>query len=288
MDLRKLKRIISIFLACLVLGTALLPTAYAVVPAKVSSSSAKAYQKASTKAKGVKVPKNLKVSITAFAGNWAKVSYDGNSAYMKVKALMPTAKVKGYTKATTTVYNSSGKKQGTLSKGAAIYVLGTIGGYYCVMNGSGAIGYVKSGTLTDKKPEITNVKPTVVLSKIDKALLLAKSLLGRRYSMSGSPPNCFNCSSFVQYCMGAVGYPMKNTALSQSQDSRYARISSIGSLKKGDILFFDTTGDGKVDHSAIYISGNTFVEASRNAGKVQVNTLTSWYRSHFKCARRPA
>lgn len=205
-----------------------------------------------------------------------------------MKNLSPTNKVKGYAKRAVTVYNSAGKRKGSLSKGDGVYVLGTVSGYYCVMSGSGAVGYVKSGTLSRKKPAVTKVKKVVVLTKVDKALLVARQLLGRPYSMSGSAPYSFNCSSFVQYCMGKAGYSMNGTAAAQSVDGRYAKVSSVSSLRKGDILFFDTTGDGRVDHSAIYISGGKFVEASRNAGKVQVNTLSSWYKSHFKWARRPS
>ena len=89
--------------------------------------------------------------------------------------------------------------------------------------------------------------------------------------------------------MGKFGIPMKDTAAAQASDGRYAKITSLSSLKVGDILCFDTTGNGNgtCDHTAIYIGGNRFVEASRNAGKVQVNSLTSWYKSHFLWARRP-
>lgn len=295
MHLRKMTRVVAIFMIAVLLTAGTVSGASASVAAKVSSSSARVYRSASKSASSLKVPKNLSVSITAISGSWAKVKCKGASAYMQVSSLTPTSKTKKYAASSTTVYNSAGKKQGTLSKGSGVYQLGTINGYCCVMNGSGSIGYVKTGSLTSSKPSsgnssgsgVTNVKPTKVVSKVDKALALAKKLLGKRYSLYDNPPSSFNCSSFVQYCMGKVGYSMKGTAASQAADSRYAKISSISSLKKGDVLFFDTTDDGKVDHSAMYLGGNKFIEASRNAGKVQINTLTTWYKSHFKWARRP-
>jgi cell wall-associated NlpC family hydrolase len=59
-------------------------------------------------------------------------------------------------------------------------------------------------------------------------------------------------------------------------------------VKKGDVLCFDTNDDGTVDHTAIALvdGGGSFIEASENAGKVQTNTMTDWYKERFKLARR--
>ena len=271
-----------------ILSAGLAPSAFAAVAAKVSSSSARVYKSASAKAANMKVPKNLNVSITAISGSWARVTYKGNTAYMPLSWLTPTEKTTGYATDNTAVYNSSLKKMGSISMGTSVHVLGTIGNYYLVMNGSGALGYVKTGALSKTKPAVSNVKQTTVISKAEKAIQIGESLLGKPYSTRSNPPNDFDCSSFVWYCMGKAGYTVMKTSASQSVDSRYEKITSISALKKGDMLFFDTSGDGNVDHSAIYMGGDKFIEASRNAGKVQVNTMTNWYKNHFKWARRPA
>ena len=287
MHLRKIRRMFATVLLAAILATGFVPSALASISVKVNSSAAKAYKSASTKAKSVKVAKNMRMTVTAVSGSWAKVSYKGKTGYMPIKYLTATQKTVAYTKAATTAYNSSGKKIGTVAKGTKLYVLGTVSGYYCVTSSTGKTGYVKTGTLTDTKPAVTNVSQTPSLSKVDKAILLAESLLGKKYSSSKNPPTTFDCSSFVQYCMEKAGYPMKGTSATQAADSRYQMITSLSSLKRGDILFFDTNGNGSVDHSAIYMGNNKFIEASRNAGKVQTNTLTSWYKSHFMWARRP-
>ena len=305
MHLRSIRRILSVLLIAMILTAGLVPSAFASVAARVNSSSAKAYKSASTKSASLNVPKNLNVTVTSISGSWAKVKYKGKSAYMPIKHLSPTNKVKGYATGTTTVYNSSGKKKGTISKGTGVYVVGTIDGYYCVTNGSGSVGFVKTGTLSEKKPEtktkkvtkktvtkrtekqVSNLKKSTPISKVDKAISLGKGLLGSEYSSSANPPHTFDCSTFVRYCMEKVGYSMQRTAATQAADGRYKRINDVSDLKKGDVLCFDTSGDGKVDHSAIYLGNGSFIEASRNAGKVQINTLDSWYKKHFVCARRP-
>ena len=275
-------------LIAVLLTAGLVPSALASVSARVNTSSAKVYKTASTKAASLNVPKNLNVSITAISGSWARVSYKGNTAYMPLAWLTPTDKVAGYAKGTTAVYSSSLKKMGSISAGTCVYALGTIGDYYLVMSTSGALGYVKSGTLSKTKPSVSNVQPAVAnLSRVDKAILMGQSLLGKPYSSGSNPPKSFDCSSFVWYCMTAAGFSVNKTSATQAADGRHKLITSISSLQRGDILFFDTSGNGAVDHSAIYLGGNQFIEASRNAGKVQTNTLTSWYKSHFVCARRP-
>ena len=294
MLLRRTRRIVSILLVAVLLTAGFVPSAFASVAAKVKTSSARVYKTASTKAQSLKVPKNLSVSITAISGSWAKVSYKGNTAYMPLSWLTPASKTTGYATGTTTVYNNSMKKMGTISRGTSVSVLGTIGNYYLVMNGSGTLGYIKSGQLSKTKPAVSAPKPssfgskqTANISKVDKALLTAETLLGRPYRSGSNPPSSFDCSSFVWYCMGKAGYSVYKTSATQAADGRYQKITSISALKRGDMIFFDTSGDGNVDHSAIYLGGDRFVEASRNAGKVQVNTMTSWYKSHFKWARRP-
>ena len=92
----------------------------------------------------------------------------------------------------------------------------------------------------------------------------------------------------MEYCLEKAGFSVKGTAAAQAADSSLAKISSTSSLKKGDILCFDTDEDGTCDHTALYLGSGSFIEASQNAGKVQTNSLSSWYKSHLLWARRPA
>ena len=189
--------------------------------------------------------------------------------------------------------SSSSSKLGTLGTGSTVYVVGMDDGYYRIQNRSGSVtGYVKSGYLTATKPKTSSGSPssgsTVSVTGVDKAISVAKSLLGRPYAVSDNPPSSFNCSSFVEYCLEKAGFSVKGTAAAQAADSSLAKISSTSSLKKGDILCFDTDGDGTCDHTALYLGSGSFIEASQNAGKVQTNSLSSWYKSHFLWARRPS
>ena len=273
---------------------AALATSYS---AKINSSACKVYKSASTSSKVLcSDVKDLSVSITGYSGDWAKIEYKGYTGYVKCEYLTLRSRLTAYTAKSTPVYkraSSSSSKLGTLGTGSTVYVVGMDDGYYRIQNRSGSVtGYVKSGYLTATKPKTSSGSPssgsTVSVTGVDKAISVAKSLLGRPYAVSDNPPSSFNCSSFVEYCLEKAGFSVKGTAAAQAADSSLAKISSTSSLKKGDILCFDTDGDGTCDHTALYLGSGSFIEASQNAGKVQTNSLSSWYKSHFLWARRPS
>ena len=290
------RRICAILVVMLLLA-ALAPAAMAAsYSAKINSSSCKVYKAPSTSSRvlcsGVK---NLGVTITGYSNGWARIRYRGYTGYVKSEYLTLSHRITAYTAKSAPVYkraSDSSGKLGTLNTGSTVYIVGMSNGFYRIQNRSGsATGYIKPGYLTATRPKTSSGASSGSASsgsRIDKALSVAKGLLGRPYASSDNPPKSFNCSSFVEYCLEKAGYSVKGTAASQAADGSFAQINSISSLKKGDILCFDTDEDGACDHTAIYLGGGSFVEASRNAGKVQTNSMTSWYKSHFMWARRPA
>ena len=267
--------------------------------AKINSSACKVYKSASTSSKVLcSDVKDLRVSITGYSGDWAKVSYKGHTGYVKCEYLTLSSRLPAYTAKSAPVYkraSSSSSKLGTLGAGSTVYVVGMDDGYYRIQNRSGSVtGYVKSGYLTATKPKTSSSSSgsssgsSGSATGVDKAISVAKSLLDKPYAVSDNPPSSFNCSSFVEYCLEKAGFSVKGTAAAQAADSSLAKISSTSSLKKGDILCFDTDEDGTCDHTALYLGSGSFIEASQNAGKVQTNSLSSWYKSHLLWARRPA
>lgn len=309
MDRRKTaKRFLTALLAVALLMSACAPTALASFKAKVFTN-ARVYSGPSTSNRSIKVPKGLTVTVTATSGNWARVSYKGHTAYMQIPYLNLVNRPVAYTCKSTPVYkqpSSSSSRMGTLPIGSAVYVVNKVNGYYRVQNKSGSVtGYVKSGYLTSKA-KLTAAYNAYKQSQSSKSSggskapsssspssrlrSLLKSLYGRPYSSSAtinSAPGSFNCSTFVRYVMGRFGIPMKATAAEQATDSRYSKITSISSLKLGDIVCFDEDGNGVCDHTGIYIGGGKFVDASHNAGKVRETSMSSWYKGHFMWARRP-
>ena len=301
------KRFLTALMAMVLLCSACAPAALASFKAKINTNT-KVYSVPSTSAKrSVKVPKGLTVTVTATSGNWARVKYKGNTAYMPITYLNLVNRLTAYTAKSTPVYkkaSSSSSKMGTLSIGTAVYVVGKSGGYYRVQNSSGSVtGYVKTGNLTTKAKLTAayNAYKKAQAAKsgssssgggsaVSKLQAYCKALYGKPYSASASlssAPGKFNCSTFVNYVMKHFGISMKSTAAEQANDGRYKKITNRSDLQAGDILCFDTNGNGVCDHTAIYLGNGKFAEASRNAGKVHENSFSSYYKEHFMWARRP-
>ena len=135
-----------------------------------------------------------------------------------------------------------------------------------------------------KKPSPTPKKDT----RIDKFIAAANSRLGCEYVLGAKGPNKFDCSGLVYYCLRKAGVGgTRLNAAGYSQKSGWKKITSINSLKKGDILFFRSDTNSSVNHTGIYVGGGNMIDASSGNGKVVKRPLSAYWKRNFVCARRP-
>ncbi|MFZ1563863.1 MAG: C40 family peptidase, partial [Leptotrichiaceae bacterium] len=115
----------------------------------------------------------------------------------------------------------------------------------------------------------------------------AKTKLGSPYVWGATGPNSFDCSGFV-------GYVYQKTAglvlprVSRDQAEFRPRISSMN-MKKGDLVFFETTGKGVISHVGIYMGDRQFIHASSGSNmRVTISSLdTNYYSKAFRWAVNP-
>ncbi len=116
-------------------------------------------------------------------------------------------------------------------------------------------------------------------SKIDSLIALAKSKLGAKYVPGKKGPENFDCSGFVYYVFKEQGRVIPRTSISQSKIGKKLDKSEI---KRGDILFFDTSNKNHVNHSGIYLGDDRFIHASSGkAYSVTISSLNGWYKDKF-------
>lgn len=167
----------------------------------------------------------------------------------------------------------------TLSTGTPINVVAqTDNGWYKTDSGS----YVKASLCLESLPTPTPV-PEATEAPSQPASdpgagasdfpSYCSSYIGVPYVYAGSSPSGFDCSGFVKYCfLNYYGIYLPHSAHSQSQLGTEV---SAADIAVGDIVCFDYDGDGRIDHSGIYIGGDTVIHASSSKGKVVASTFSA-------------
>lgn len=107
-------------------------------------------------------------------------------------------------------------------------------------------------------------------------------LLGTRYKFGGTTEKGFDCSGFTQYVFKAFGIDLTRTSKSQAREG--TKIAKKD-LRKGDLVFFNTSGKG-ISHVGIYLGDGKFAHSSSKNG-VTINKLSEkYYVKRYVTARR--
>ena len=103
----------------------------------------------------------------------------------------------------------------------------------------------------------------------------ARSFIGVPYLWGGnSPETGFDCSGLMVACYQLNGLELPRT--SQEQFRTGIPISR-GSLAKGDLVFFATSGGEKASHVGIYVGEGCFIHASGKGKNIRVESLSGQY-----------
>ncbi|MBP3653081.1 MAG: peptidoglycan-binding protein [Clostridia bacterium] len=124
--------------------------------------------------------------------------------------------------------------------------------------------------------------------KLEYVIYIAQQQLGKKYVFGSAGTKTFDCSGLTMYCFKQVGVSLRHSAYSEGYNSNHQKISAISSMRRGDLVFFNTMSDGDLcDHVGIYLGNNYFIHASSGAAKVVVSNLASgYYNRVFSWGRR--
>ncbi len=108
------------------------------------------------------------------------------------------------------------------------------------------------------------------------------ALVGVDYKYGGTTKNGFDCSGFTMFVFAKFGIDLPHQSGSQAQlGSKVDR----SELKSGDLVFFNTSGNG-ISHVGIYMGGGSFAHASSSRGVIIANLDESYYQKRYVTARR--
>lgn len=114
--------------------------------------------------------------------------------------------------------------------------------------------------------------------KLEHAIYQAQSQLGKPYVYGATGPDKYDCSGLTTYIFKKVGVSLERSAYNQGYDNRYTKIEGVSSLRRGDLVFFNTISDSDLsDHVGIYIGNGYFIHASSGGHRVVVSNLTTGY-----------
>lgn len=272
--------------AMLVVSAFVTPTLAANVGTVISDSGLNLRSSASTSSSVLSVlPYGIQVDVisTTSDGAWHQVTYLGVTGYVSGDYLSVVAeKVYGQVIADSlNIRTGPGTEYatcGSLSKGAVVEVLDTIGGlggWYKIANGYVSTNYV---TLVDASVVNGSAKGAAIAA-------YAKQFVGYPYVYGGSSPSGFDCSGFVRYVCSQLGYSVNRTASAQMDNGTAV---SYSQLQAGDLVFFNNGNSSKrATHVGIYIGNGQFVHASTSTTGVIISDMNSaYYTTGFVGARR--
>jgi cell wall-associated NlpC family hydrolase len=112
----------------------------------------------------------------------------------------------------------------------------------------------------------------------------AGKFIGVPYLWGGaSPEEGFDCSGLT-----AAVYRLNGLDLPRSSREQFEAGTPVeqNKLAKGDLVFFSTSGNGKISHVGIYSGSGQFIHASRKGKKIRRDSLShAYYRKHYRGGR---
>lgn len=135
-----------------------------------------------------------------------------------------------------------------------------------------------------------NENDTFLTSSIDEAkekyfIESLKKYLGIPYLRGGATEKGFDCSGFVRKVyMEYFGIDLPHGSKSQSLLAIMQEVAE-DKLITGDLIFFSTTGNKKINHVGMYLSEGLFIHAARHG--VTISSLDdSYWKTRFAVAKR--
>ncbi|MCO7126985.1 NlpC/P60 family protein [Sporolactobacillus shoreicorticis] len=133
-----------------------------------------------------------------------------------------------------------------------------------------ASGVVLSGTLTSQ------------IAFAEDSVVLAKKELNRPYQWGQN-----DCSGFTKKVFGKLGIDLPHSSV---QQARFGTRVSKSNLKPGDLVFFNTSGEG-ISHVGIYVGGGWMISSENKKTGVRETQIfgagpASYWEPRFVTGRR--
>lgn len=111
---------------------------------------------------------------------------------------------------------------------------------------------------------------------------VAKAKLGKRYVWGGNGKRGYDCSGFTKAVFKKRGIKLPRNSWKQA---RVGKKVSRKNLRKGDLIFFNSRKQKRVNHVGIYLGNGRFIHASSFHKRIVISKFKE-YKRYFKWGRR--
>jgi len=111
---------------------------------------------------------------------------------------------------------------------------------------------------------------------------VAKTHLGTKYVWGGNGERGYDCSGFTKDVFEQYGVTLPRNSWKQA---RVGKKVSRKNLRKGDLIFFNSQKQKRINHVGIYLGDGKFIHASRFHRKIVISPLKE-YKRFFQWGRR--
>lgn len=229
------------------------------------------------------------VDIYDVSDDFFRVSVaDRNSVYI-AREWVRVSETKGVvTDQVAWIYNIPVDKGGyrltTVSAGEVLTVTSTYGNWYGIDFWGDTAFVSKSNVEIPSFVDLPTARIRSNNGKADDIINFAFGYLGARHVLGGNGPNVFDCSGFMTYILRPFGISVNRHSGDMARNGVHVDRHEI---ERGDLLFFATSGRGRISHVGMYIGDNEFIHASSWRSGVRVDRLNDpYYVRNFVTARR--
>lgn len=120
--------------------------------------------------------------------------------------------------------------------------------------------------------------------RVNAVIETGKKYIGAAY-LFGAPTtrtDVFDCSSFTYRVYSENGITLPRTSREQAMVGTEVPLASV---RKGDLMFFDTDGDGIINHVSIVVDSETLLHAATSTGVAFANMKPYWAPRAVKAVR---
>lgn len=240
----------------------------------------------------------LTTSVTLILGSFTPLF--GTTGNVEASSHIQEAKIISAVNFRTSPSLNSSRK-GTLPSGATVQVLEEVNSDWLKVKYKENVGYISSlsrfveytnGQASSPKKASTETHQNNNVSqsksswekKADQVIESGLKLQGTPYRFGArSGSGYYDCSLFTQKVFRDNGiYLPRNSR----QQYKYVDKIKTSELRKGDLVFFDTKQDGRIDHVAIYMGDKELLHTYKKGIGVTVSKANSYWTSRYVGAGR--